>query len=245
MASRPGRGTVTPASSITFMTSWARDAVRDGRGWTPSRENSPPSVRPSLPARKKRVLGTGSSLRSCSELVRRPPRRPRPRTLDVAAGGEPVQERPQVEEVPVETRTSRGRDGVDDRLVVGVDGRVDRPGLVPREVRVPFGLEVVVADPGPGVVGEVARLGSDLLVGAPGDGRDRDRRDGADHHVLGRDPAEASGRGPPQSAAKRWAGTPHPRLAASRSSGVRSAYPSGVQTARGRPRNRARCWTPG
>ena len=147
---------------------------------------APVGPRPEEPGVRHRV----QRAQRAGQLVGGPPGRPRPGTVDVAAGREPIEDRPHVEQVPVEAIAAGGGDGADHRLVVGVDGGVDRPGLVAGDERIALGVEVLVGDPRPGVVGEVPGLRPDLVEGAAGDRRDGDGRDRRDDDVLGCDLAQ-------------------------------------------------------
>ena len=124
------------------------------------------------------------------EHVGLPPGRPGVGVGDVAPGGEAVEQATEVEQAPVEAVGASGPDRVDDRGVVGVDGRVDGPRLVLGQVRIASRVEVLVGDPGPRVVREVPRPGPDLGPDTAGHRRDGHRRHRGDDHVAGSDGAD-------------------------------------------------------
>ena len=95
-------------------------------------------MRPSGPDRKNRVLGGGSSAaRAGGSSVRLPPVGPGlgGAGVGVAPRRQAVEQASEVEQVPVAALRPGGADGVDDGGVVGVDGGIDGPGVVLREVR--------------------------------------------------------------------------------------------------------------
>jgi hypothetical protein len=120
-----------------------------------------------------------------------PPRRARRGVFEVAAVGQSVEHPGELEDVPVQSAPAGGSHGVDDGVVVLVDDAVDRPGLIPGQVRIVVTIEAV-GEPGVGVVIEVAAVVAQPVTDGLEQRDDGDVGDGGEDDALGRDRLETA-----------------------------------------------------
>ena len=116
----------------------------------------------------------------------------RRRIRDVPAISQPIEDAAQIQHQPVPALPPAVPDGIDDGLVVLIDGGVDRPRLLVSEMAMPVGTKIALVDPWIDVIGKEARSGPPFLTGflwmdALGNGGDGDVRNGREDHASGRD----------------------------------------------------------